>query len=241
MSNQSSAYDTGKPIAPPLNLYLREASAQAELDSLRGLNAVRAARRAGEERFTNETLVTLARVCASEGAEDAVWDLLEMLTERVAGRIARHLQVWGVTQREAREDLCGEILTAMYDCIACREVSQEFWECRFWICFDRRARTILRDYRASGSEHAGLDAQPEALDIGALAVDDQVIARSALAALPEPLRTAFVLKHYAGYAEESSNPEEYTIASTLGVSGRTVRNYLRRAQDLLAPWREREN
>ncbi|MEO7717554.1 MAG: hypothetical protein ABIY70_15245 [Capsulimonas sp.] len=241
MSNHSSAYDTGKPVAPPLTLYLREASVQAELDTLRGLSAARAARRACDEKFSNEALASLARVCAAEGAEDASWDLLEMLTERVAGRVARHLRVWGVMEQEAREDLSREILTAMYDCVLCRDVTQEFWECRFWVCFDRRARTILRNYRAAEPEHVVLDALPEAPAIVGLSMEDHAMVRSALAALPEPLRAAFVLKHYAGFPEESVSPDEPTVATILGVSGRTVRNYLKRAQDLLAPWREREN
>jgi DNA-directed RNA polymerase specialized sigma24 family protein len=159
----------------------------------------------------------------------------------VAGRTQRHLDVWGVTGRETREDLARDILLVVIEGVMSLAAEQEFWECRFWTCFDRRARTVLRDMRR-GSAEVALDDRAETdprLPAGAeISVEVRAVAAEALGSLPEPLRTAFILKHYAGYQEESGDPDEQTIARALGVTGRSVRNYLRRAERILAEWRD---
>ncbi len=126
----------------------------------------------------------------------------------------------------------------MVECVRSTGPHNEFWECRFLTCFDRRVRSILRDFSSSRPSDAALDddiaetlPDPQTVDW-----TDDIAARVLLDRLPEPMRTAFYLKHYMGYKEESGHGP--TIASTLGVSGRTVRNYLKKAEHLLSEWRK---
>jgi predicted transcriptional regulator len=56
--------------------------------------------------------------------------------------------------------------------------------------------------------------------------------------MEENVRTAYILKYAADMPEDSRRPDELrTIAKVLGVSGRTVRNYLRRAEQEIEEWR----
>lgn len=53
-----------------------------------------------------------------------------------------------------------------------------------------------------------------------------------LNALPPEVRKAVLLREM-GYDEESENPDKRTIATICGVTGRTIRNRLRQARDIL--------
>jgi DNA-directed RNA polymerase specialized sigma24 family protein len=61
---------------------------------------------------------------------------------------------------------------------------------------------------------------------------------AALATLPDPIRQAFILRVKEGWQIESTNPNEPTIASALGKTPRTIRNYLKEAVSRLSKWRE---
>ena len=63
-----------------------------------------------------------------------------------------------------------------------------------------------------------------------LPAPERVEVREALRALPEQERRAFVLYHYEDWPQDE-------IAQTLGVTDRTVRNLLVRAQKRLEEWR----
>ena len=64
--------------------------------------------------------------------------------------------------------------------------------------------------------------------------------------LPPRLRQVFLLRHYVGMKIGADNPAddpegEVTIARRYGRSGRTIRNWLKEADALLAGFRENEN
>ena len=61
---------------------------------------------------------------------------------------------------------------------------------------------------------------------------------AALSILTETERLAVYLKYVEGLPEESDDPERVTAAKILGVTGRSVRNYLRRAEEKLRKWRQ---
>ena len=64
------------------------------------------------------------------------------------------------------------------------------------------------------------------------------LAEEALASLPEHIRRAYILREREGWPIESTNPDEPTIASALGKTPRTIRNYLKEADERLSKWRE---
>jgi DNA-directed RNA polymerase specialized sigma24 family protein len=240
-------------FARPLETYAREAPVQDLLESWERLPSRIVLRRLEDSvrdlGIPNEAFVAVARALRRRGDEDDAWRIVELLAERTTGRTSRHIAVWGLAGTRHREDLVREILQMMIECAISLSPRDEFWECRFWTCFDRRARTILRDFRCGQADETSWDEwtdgagrEPSAGRLQAApAMDwlDNAVAQSALAQLPEPMRTAFYLKHYGGYKEESQTAEP-TIASALGVSGRSVRNYLRRAEKILAEWRAEE-
>lgn len=194
-----------------------------------------------------EAVVAVARALVRAGAMNEAWKLAELITDCVASGVWRHISRWGEVAARHREDISRDVLHMLIENVLSIEPRSEFWECRFWTCFDRRVNTILRDFCRGSRDDIEWDdvaersaqlsstlAQPSA---GRLV--DRLAARDALRMLPEPLRTAFYLKHYCGYKEESSDSEP-TIATVLGVTGRSVRNYLRRAEERLAEWRAEE-
>lgn len=239
-------------FARPLETYVREGLVQDLLVSWERLPARIVVRKLEgglrDEGIPIEAYVAVARTLLRSGADGDGWRVIELLAQRTTGRTLRHLAVWGLVGTRHQEDLAREITRVTIECVISTSARDEFWECRFWTCFDRRARTILRDFRCGRTDEASWDEwteiegrEPIVRTHRASSIDwtDSLAARSALARLPEPMRTAFYLKHYADYKEESRTAEP-TIASTLRVSGRSVRKYLRRAEQLLDEWRAEE-
>jgi len=190
---------------------------------------------------SNEAVVSITRAFMRSGRQDLVRRLLQVLCRRVAGRTERHLDVWGVQSKEAREDITQDILRMLLESVLILEPNQEFWESRFWTCFDRRTRSLLRNIMHARDElslHETAKLLPQAMHATPISIELQVETELALEALPEPIRTAFYLRYYAGYKEGSAKSDEVTIASILGVTGRTVRNYLQQAEKILVDWRE---
>jgi DNA-directed RNA polymerase specialized sigma24 family protein len=205
-------------------------------------------------RTREELLVTFCRWLSDTGKTDEAWDVAAVLTTRVKGRIARTLSIWRLSFPPAlAEELIEEIIVDFYNSIFDKSASGQFWEVRFWVAFDRNLLDIVRRRRkqldhvpAFNQEDNGFDDEPpshsghpDILSLGKGMGDPETatLVAEALVGLPEAVRTAYVLKHYAGFAEEAQG-EGPTIASTLGVSGRTVRNYLARAEAHLVNWRE---
>ena len=227
----------------PLHSYSRLSNVEEELRSLTEIGPqAREARLTGTQSTTLqlETLVAALRAYVRCGDEVRARQVLVRVTERIVSRTQRHLDTWGIYGRDEREDIAREILVSVIECILSVEERQEFWECRFWTCFDRRARTILRDaadrlQAVSIDIDGGMSCRSRA---SGPSVEEKSLVATALTAMPEPLRTAFVLKHYGAYKEESADPTEQTIASILSVTGRTVRNYLQRANRILEDWRD---
>jgi hypothetical protein len=60
----------------------------------------------------------------------------------------------------------------------------------------------------------------------------------AIHTLPPEERTAVILCHIMGYAEEADDPARRTAATICGVTGRTIRNRLRRAAATLSRFKE---
>ena len=225
-----------------LTTYRREPAVQALLDRWDAvkLRVKVPIREFGDPSTPLEALVAGARALLKAGLEAEAWTVVDVIARRVASRTYRHLAVWGVAGGSHHEDVTRDIVHMTFESVLSTAPQNEFWECRFWTCFDRRVRTILRDFSHRRQSDEPMDAAADQVaDAGVTAVDwtDNIAARDLLGRLPEPMRTAFYLKHYAGYKEESVDTEQ-TISTMLGVSGRSVRNYLKKAEQLLSEWRE---
>ncbi len=61
--------------------------------------------------------------------------------------------------------------------------------------------------------------------------------KEALTIIPEPRRTAWVLRVSEGWQIESPDPSVTTIAKYFNVTGRTVRNWLAESAEEMAQWR----
>lgn len=210
--------------------------------------------RGSENYVREETLVHFIRVANRESDSRATSDLIRILIKRISGKLNRLTQVWRLSYPpDLAEDVIDEILTDLYDQLLSDEPAARFWQIRFWVCFQRRAINVLRHRRreldqivADEGDDWDADCEPcaakpyeriERLDEPEM----HAVVNDGLVKLPLPLRTAFLLKHYSGYAEEPGVDGTPSIASLMGVSGRTVRNYLARAAKHLAQWREEED
>jgi DNA-directed RNA polymerase specialized sigma24 family protein len=120
----------------------------------------------------------------------------------------------------------------------------EFWEVRFNLCLKRKIidelkplRRIFENEYSPGQQQDDngsiYDPTEHLPDDSALSPELLAVARMMLVQIPEPWRTAFYLKHCEEWVEESNDPQQPSIARHLGVTGRSVRNYLRHAEKFL--------
>jgi hypothetical protein len=202
-----------------------------------------------DTKIREEALVILARRFALRGSDTIAWKLVQILCDRVTLSIARSAQLWRLSPVVA-EEVIEVTLSHLYDSVLASQESAQFWEIRFWVCFDRYLLSVLRRHRILGDKFV------PSVPMDEMTVDTtqtrtpaynwhdpslRVVVAEGLAQLPGQYRTAFMLKHWAGFPESSVNPaDKATIAAVMGVSDRTVRNYLSRAESILNSWRTSE-
>jgi hypothetical protein len=111
----------------------------------------------------------------------------------------------------------------------------DFYETCFGLGFKRLRLTVERKFRSRIAHECSADdprervEEPSGYSMQAeLALDHQRLALLDL--LPDNERKALVLHYLNGLEIESVNPNKRTVATTLGVTGRTVRNLLARAR-----------
>jgi hypothetical protein len=200
-----------------------------------------------QEKIREETLVMLARAFRRSGKETPAWKTMLLICERVRPSVLRAAKLWRLTPVVA-EEFIESTLSTLYDVILNDIDDEPFWEIKFWVCFERRLLTALRKYRTYSDRYVEADAVDTGNSIrgnldqnGSYNSTDpafRVVVAEGLSQLPEHIRTAFMLKHWAGFPECSLDPNDRaTIAQVMRISDRTVRNYLARAELLLNAWR----
>lgn len=238
------------------SLYTRESDVETQVREISRLTdrtrreRLLAPPRAWEDadRLREETVVYFIRECAAHGDDDTAWKLAEMLVERVSAHVQRKLARWRLTLEDA-EDCVRDLFAALWDAVFDRSQTAEFWEVRFWVCLDRRLWNLIEKRQAVAdtelspgdqTEDGGEERDADALfarmsDTGP--TPEAMAERSeALALLNENERLAVYLVYIEGLPEESEDPDKPSAAKVLGVTGRSVRNYLRRAKDKLMAW-----
>lgn len=204
------------------------------------VHLVRGAQRRGEGKMRDVLLPLLLERC--------LWNLHATVPD---GQIA--------TAHHLREDILGDFAELFAIDGSPRDTDElDFYETRFNAAF----RSFRIDHaRAEMNRLNRETALPDATDEG---LDERTVSQDVLAgledlhrttvdpeervyrqqlhravlALPTKERQAFVLCHLMGFKEESENPNERTAATICGVTGRSIRNWLKSARTKLSTLKE---
>jgi DNA-directed RNA polymerase specialized sigma24 family protein len=240
------------------SLYTRESDVETQVREISRLTErarrerLLAPARAWEDadRLREETVVYFIRECAAHGDDETAWKLAEMLVERVSAHVQRKLARWRLTPEDA-DDCVRDLFAALWDAVFDRSQTAEFWEVRFWVCLDRRLWNLIEKRQAvadtelspgdqtdDGVEERDADALFARMADTGPSPEAMAERAEALALLNENERLAVYLVYIEGLPEESEDPAKPSAAKVLGVTGRSVRNYLRRAKDKLMTWEQ---
>lgn len=112
--------------------------------------------------------------------------------------------------------------------------------CRKAVHYNEHNESLDSGYFGDGVSEGQtrLETEPDPV----LSPEEFAMISQGLKKLPPHLRRAFVLRHRFGFKTEADNPvgddeKELTIAAQLGVSGRTIRNWLKEVDRLLDGFR----
>lgn len=241
------------------SLYTREASVESQIRSLLSLSErvrrdtltdprQRTADWNDPKRLREETIVYFIRDCCLRGDADTAWQLAETLMDRVLLHIQRRLAHWRLSPEDA-EDCARDLFSDMAEALFDTDVAQEFWEVRFWVCLDRKLYNLIE--KRQRTEDAEIRPSDQTADEGDDRDSDRLLSQlvdpsarpEEMAEFAEARRLltdtewdAIYLVYYLGLPEESEDPDRETAARTMGVTGRSIRNYLKRAKTKLMEW-----
>lgn len=159
---------------------------------------------------------------------------------------------------ETRKDLQQEVLKKLIEDILAPDDRADFMEARFWKYMKCRTidacRTALQHTDDTESLDTGYFGEGESEGLTKLGLqkdtrlnpEELAMMSDGLAKLPPRLRRVFVLRHKVGMAIGSDNPDDdppdkLTLAREFGCSGRTIRNWLKEADERLGSFREKED
>lgn len=201
-----------------------------------------------------ECLVYLIREHHRLGQDAIVDDLTAALIGRCAKYINEKLQALGYDEVErAFRDVVGSLFELILDLDDDRG---DFLQVRFWVVLqrlviatfhkykddlNRAADTIslasLAGYEGDDDDDSGHTAHAEPRRETTIPIDQLVLAREGLNAIEEPYRTAFILAHHERWPIDSKDPLTPSISRYFGKTGRTIQNWLYKAEEALERWR----
>lgn len=196
-----------------------------------------------EDWIQEETLVYFLRFYHRKSDSNAAWRVAELLIERSAKYIRRQVAVWKSLTQDQQEECIRDVQEQMLLDLFNDQPNCEFWEVRFWLCLKRRILNRVQKYRRQrefevdtapthdeDNEYQA-DRDSRFADTSALTPQQQAEIKAALATLKDNERIAFVLFYYHDWPQQD-------IANRLGVTDRTVRNLLTKAEARLKTWRD---
>lgn len=240
----------------------RQPATQKQIEAAAGLDTATLIERA-QQRETDaadylsaEALVYFIRRADRRGdrkTRDAL--IRELLQERCTPFFRGQFRGFS---REDRKDLQGEVLCKVVEDLLAKDDSGDFMQDRFWLYLKRRAidasRKVFRHSEDTESLDTGYSGDGESeghtkLEVLAdkkLTPEELAVMSQALGKLPPRLRHVFLLRHYVGMQIGSDNPGtdeggEMTLARHFSCTGRTIRNWLKEADALLAGFREKDD
>lgn len=206
-----------------------------ELSEVARLSRTAALKRAAADGLAWETLVAMARAYKRAGDGAAARHVLDALIRRVSRRIAAKVAAWDFLTPEERADAKQEMALAVLKGALDTGPGQEFWECNFAHCFNRRLLDMwnkamrrrgrevsLTQAGDDGEDYDGLDQVADPFDAFAAVEDGAFMARLARS---HPNIARMLHLRMNGFTDRE-------VAARLGVSDRTLRNRARTAQAL---------
>lgn len=196
-----------------------------------------------------ETLVHFIRR-TDRNKDPKLWDgLFRELFERCKPFFRGQFRAF---DKSTRQDLQQEVLKKVVETILASDDRADFLEVRFWSFMKARAIDACRSMFAQTDDTESLDTgysgegEPEGktklesqVD-GRLSPEKLAMVSEGLTKLPPKLRQLFVLRHAVGMAIGGDDPGDgllagkLTLAQHFGCTGRTIRSWLKKADDLLA-------
>lgn len=196
-----------------------------------------------------ETLVHFIRRADRNNDRKLRDDLFRELFERCKPFFRGQFRAF---DRTIREDLDQEVLKKVVEAILAPDDRADFLEVRFWSYMKARAIDACRSMFAKTDDMESLDTgysgqgesegrtRLESQVDGRLSPEKLAMLSEGLAKLPPKLRRVFLLRHAVGLAIGSDEPDgdppgdKLTLAQHFGCTGRTIRSWLKKADDLLA-------
>ncbi len=186
--------------------------------------------------------------------------LLPVLLKRCEAILNRHVS----NTIDTAADLRQAILDSFVDIVVAEGTpggsdALDFYEVRFNLAFRALRITHVNKELARINAQVTLPSHLDEKEMPEREMDDELLSRlselaqpsasaeeilfrkrvfEAIAKLPSDERGALILVHYLGYDEESTDPSKETAATRCGVSGRTIRNRLKRAMEKLSKLKE---
>lgn len=233
-------------------LLKRPAAVQRHIEQVLTLSEDEILRRArvrsneDDDFLLSECLVYLIRLSVREGRRGRIDELTPILLTRCERSLRRSVRGFDqVGEEEAREETLGRLALMLVD----PGNGADFFEVRFDLALKRlridvcrqvrrrRAPLVAIDGIGAGDDDSGApgldrltdNIDPEALP-ASLDAEQAAFLKEALQLLTEQERKALVLHHMVGVPIASKKLGVRTLVDILGVSERTVRNFLRRAE-----------
>lgn len=198
-----------------------------------------------------ETLVYLIRHYHKVGNRPYVNDLSECLVNRCAKLIYSWL---GNLEADERNDGYLDVIEGLFARILDLSSDRsDYFQVRFWSGLKRLTVSVfkkqliqLRCQSTGGYDLERIDAltQQGAVMVPATSLSrsveseaiNHVFLQAALTQVEEPYRSAYLLRYYAEWPIEDSDPTVQTISRRFGKTPRTIRNWLSRADKILEAW-----
>lgn len=246
-------------------LYRREPDVEQQICDARALSAAALQARAAisdrtaADYLKEECLVYLIRYYHAAGEARLVNDLSEALLRRSATVIEGHLRSLGPEATQAGYD---DVVERLFGPIVDQASDRgDFLQVRFWPVVEKLAvrafnqqltqhkraqatvpLSSVAGYDHNAGEEDGRIVRPHgdaelASTAGDLLVVRDDLIRDALSRVEEPFRSAYLLRHYFDWPVEDQDPTVRTISSHFGKDPRTIRNWLKKAEEALATWR----
>ena len=214
------------------------------------------------EYLQEECIVYLIREFALQSGPRAR-QMVSKLSEGLIGRFAKHLndRLGGLSKKSDRDEAFNAVVAKLFDEIADLDSDRgDFFQVRFWVRlghfaideFRKRSDFIkLRQKHDSLEELAQYEESDDEITTNDPLKDEQAISPEnraswedlesrALAQIGEPHRTAYILRYKMEWLTETEKEDEpITISEYFDVTPRTVRRWLKKAEEELKAWKEK--